>query len=354
VSRVPASIVAFSVLVFASWPSMAIADHPSAESATAEAKAPERTTTNLLRSPQLASADPTAALAADVSSGQPKEPVGWLAMGGELAIADGDKESGDLPGGAPLGGQGDEGGGQAEELAKKLQNPIANLISVPIQLDYDRGLGPNGDGSLWQMNIQPVIPFSLNKDWNLISRTIVPIIHQEDLPTRGHSKTGLGDVLQSFFLSPSELTDRGWVWGVGPVISFPTACDDALGTGKWGLGPTVVALKQEGPWTVGALANHVWSVAGDSDRADVSATYLEPWVSYTTKENTTISMSVETVYDWDTEEISAPVNLIVEQLLQVGEQYISVGASVHYWAASSPGGPEGFGFGLQVTFLFPK
>jgi hypothetical protein len=174
------------------------------------------------------------------------------------------------------------------------------------------------------------------------------------LPARGHEETGLGDILQSFFLSPSELTERGWVWGVGPVINLPTASDDALGTGKWGLGPTAVVLKQEGSWTVGALANHVWSVAGDSDRADVSATYFEPWVSYTTKANTTISMSVETVYDWQAHETSAPVNLIVEQLLEVGGQYISIGASVHYWAASSPGGPEGFGFGLQVTFLFPN
>jgi hypothetical protein len=274
----------------------------------------------------------------------------WLAMG--MVLEGDEKQPVAGTDGAPAKAQ--SPGGQAEELAKKLQNPVASLISVPIKIDYDEGLGPSGDGSLWTLNIQPVIPFALNKDWNIISRTIVPIIHQGDLPTKGHSETGLGDILQSFFLSPSELTDRGWVWGVGPVINLPTASDDALGTGKWGLGPTAVALKQEGPWTVGALANHVWSVAGDSDRADVSVTYFEPWVSYTTKENTTISVSVETVYDWETEETSAPVNLILEQLFQVGEQYISVGGSVHYWVASSPGGPEGFGFGLQVTFLFPN
>jgi len=135
---------------------------------------------------------------------------------------------------------------------------------------------------------------------------------------------------------------------------LPTASDDSLGTENWGLGPTAVALKQEGPWTVGALANHVWSLASESGRADVSATYFEPWLSYTTKSNTTISVSVETVYDWEAEEASVPVNFIVDQLFQVGGQYVSVAPSVHYWADSPKSGPEGFGFRLQITFLFPK
>jgi hypothetical protein len=199
-----------------------------------------------------------------------------------------------------------------------------------------------------------VYPFTLNEDWHLISRTIIPIIHQEDLPVDGEDEFGLGDIIQSFFLSPSELTERGWVWGVGPVILLPTASEDVLGTEKFGLGPTAVFLKQQGPWTVGVLANHIWSVAGDNDRADVSATYIEPWVTYTTKANTSISMSVETVYDWQADEASIPVNFIVDQLFQVGGQYISVGGAVKYWVDSPPGGPEGFGYRLQLTFLFPK
>jgi hypothetical protein len=244
--------------------------------------------------------------------------------------------------------------GESDDLAKKLQNPLAHLISVPMQLNYDKDIGPNDDGSLWQLNIQPVYPFTLNDDWYLISRTIVPIIHQEDIPTKGMGESGIGDILQSLFLSPDQPTKNGWIWGVGPVMLLPTASDDSLGTEKWGLGPTAVVLKQEGPWTVGALANHVWSIAGEDDRADVDASYIEPWVSYTTKSDTTISMSVETVYDWEAGEASVPVNFIVDQLFQIGGQYISVGASVKYWADSPPGGPEGFGFRLQLTFLFPK
>ena len=243
---------------------------------------------------------------------------------------------------------------ESVDLAKQLQNPIATLISVPIQSNYDRGFGANDDGSVWQTNIQPVYPFTLNKDWHLISRTIVPIIHQKDIPTKGEGESGIGDITQAFFFSPAEPTKNGWIWGAGPVMLLPTASDGSLGTEKWGLGPTAVVLKQEGPWTVGALANHIWSVAGEDNRSDVDASYFEPWVSYTTKSDTTISLSVETVYDWEASEASIPINFIVDQLFQVGGQYILLGGSIHYWADSPSGGPEGFGYRLQMTFLFPK
>ena len=243
---------------------------------------------------------------------------------------------------------------ESGDLAKQLQNPIADLIILPIQYNYDRDIGRNDDGSRRQTNIQPVYPFRLNKDWHLISRTILPIIQQEDIPAKGMDQSGVGDITQSLFFSPAQPTKNGWIWGAGPVMLLPTASDDSLGTENWGLGPTAVALKQEGPWTVGALGNHIWSVASKDGRADVDATYFEPWLSYTTKSDTTISVSVETVYDWEAEEASIPVNFIVDQLFQVGGQYISVAPAVYYWADSPKSGPEGFGFRLQITFLFPK
>jgi hypothetical protein len=243
---------------------------------------------------------------------------------------------------------------ESGELAKKLQNPLAALISVPIQLNYDQDIGLNEDGGLWQLNVQPVFPFSLNEDWHLISRTIFPFISQEDIPTQGLGESGIGDITQSFFFSPAGVTKRGWIWGAGAVLLLPTASDDVLGTEKFGLGPTAVALKQEGPWTVGGLANHVWSVAGEDARADVNASYFEPWVTYTTKSNTSISMSVETVYDWEADEASIPVNFIVDQLVQIKGQYVSFGAALKYWADSPTDGPEGFGYRLQMTLLFPK
>lgn len=241
---------------------------------------------------------------------------------------------------------------RATELAKSLANPLAAMITVPSQLNFDENIGPDEKGSMIQLNIQPVLPFTLSEDWYLISRTIIPLTDQEDIPVEGEGESGLGDVLQSLFLSPAEIEEEGWIWGVGPAILLPTASDETLGTEKWSIGPTAVALKQVGPWTVGALANHVWSVAGDDDRDSVNASYLEPWVSYVTSTNTTVSVSTETTYDWQTEDWGVPVNFIVDQLFQIGEQYIQVGGAVKYWADSTTDGPQDFGFRLQVTFLF--
>ena len=243
---------------------------------------------------------------------------------------------------------------EGKNLAKELANPIATMITVPIQVNYDKKIGSDGNGSAVQTNIQPLLPFSLNDDWHLISRSIIPIIHQNDIPTEGMEDTGLGDILQSFFFSPEKSTENGWIWGAGPAMLLPTASDDSLGTEKFAVGPTAVALKQEGPWTVGALTNHLWSVAGDDDRSDVNATYLEPWVSYVTSTDTTISFSAETTYDWEAEEWSVPLNFIVDQLFQIGNQYVSIGGTVKYWAQSPNGGPEDIGFRLQMTLLFPK
>jgi hypothetical protein len=121
---------------------------------------------------------------------------------------------------------------------KKLANPVASLISVPVQANYDENIGPNDKGEVWRTNIQPVIPFALNDDWNLISRTILPIIDQKDIPRNGDRESGLGDTVQSFFFSPQKPTDSGLIWGLGPVAYLPTATDNDLGAEKWGIGPT--------------------------------------------------------------------------------------------------------------------
>jgi hypothetical protein len=243
---------------------------------------------------------------------------------------------------------------KAAGLAKDLANPLSAAITVPMQLNFDENIGPDEKGSMIQLNVQPVLPFTLNEDWYLISRTVIPLTFQDDIPVKGEGESGLGDVFQSFFLSPSVVEKEGWIWGIGPAMLLPTASDEALGTEKWSIGPTAVALKQVGPWTVGALANHIWSFAGDDDRDSVNSTYKEPWVSYVTSANTTVSLSIESTYDWRTEDWGVPVNFIVDQLFQIGEQYIQVGAAVKYWADSVNGGPQDFGFRLQMTFLFAK
>jgi hypothetical protein len=240
-----------------------------------------------------------------------------------------------------------------EELAKKLSNPIASLTSVPFQFNYDTNIGPTDNGDRYLLNIQPVIPFSMNDDWNIISRTILPLVKQNDIFPGAGSQSGLGDVVQSLFFSPKQPTESGWIWGAGPVFLFPTATDDLLGADKWGLGPTAVVLKQQGPWTYGALANHVWSVAG-SGKQDVNATFLQPFLSYTTPGAVTYSINTEATYDWKSTQWAVPLNANASKVLKLGNQLVSLGGGVRYWAESTDGGPEGFGLRLNLTLLFPK
>jgi len=164
-----------------------------------------------------------------------------------LALADA-TSSGD-------GGAGDDAQDQQADLAKKRQNPIANLISVPIQSNWDFSIGP-ARAMKYTANIQPVVPISISKDWILIIRTILPVIYAESPVKGGSAHSGLGDTTQSFFLSPKAPVG-GWILGAGPVGYYPTATDSELGGGKWGAGPTIVALQQQDGFTYGILANQI-------------------------------------------------------------------------------------------------
>ncbi len=265
---------------------------------------------------------------------------------------------------------------QEESLSKKLANPLAAMINVPTQINYEENLGVNDGGSLLQINVQPVYPYEMNSEWNLISRTIFPLIKQEDITRSSGEDTGMGDILQSVFFSPIQPTGRGWIWGAGPVLLLPTATDDALGADQWALGPTVVALKQEGPWTTGILANHLWTISGendiDSERAenlvrltthrgtslslshDINSSYIEPWISFAAQRGTTFSLSTESSYDWNASQWLVPIVLTADHLFDKGPKPFSVGVAAKYWAESPEGGPQDWSVRLQFTFLFLK
>jgi hypothetical protein len=246
----------------------------------------------------------------------------------------------------------DDEAAKAAALAKATLNPIASLISVPVQNNFDWGGGPDDDGFQYRLTVQPVIPISLSGNWNVISRTIVPYVYQENIIGTS-SQSGLADTVQSLFFSPVKPAKGGWIWGAGPVLQLPTATDDLLGEEKWGAGPTAVVLKQEGKLTYGALVNHIWSFAGEDSRADVNRSFLQPFVSYTTKTFTSFGLNTETSYDWEREQWTVPVNAFVQQLLKVGKQPLSLQLGGRYYAAAPSGGPE-WGLRFQVSFLFPK
>ncbi len=232
----------------------------------------------------------------------------------------------------------------------QLANPIASLISVPIQANVDFGYADGG----WRSttNIQPVIPVSLNDDWNLISRTIVPVIFEKDTVAPGSSKSGFGDVVQSFFFSPVAPTDTGLIWGAGPVIGIPLGAD-AFTTDRWLLGPTAVVLKQHEHWTFGALVNHAWDVGGSGD-ADVSTTYLQPFVSWGGLGNgQTISINTESSYDWENSQATVPLNMFYSKVTKIGSQRVQLSFVGRVYLDAPDGGPD-WGLRTQLTFLFPK
>jgi len=242
--------------------------------------------------------------------------------------------------------------GDDAELAMKLQNPVAALISVPFQSNFEWGGGRSSDGFKYTLNFQPVVPIPLSPDWNLISRTIVPVIHQDDV-VPDDVQDGMGDILQSLFFSPAKPGPHGWIVGAGPVFLLPSATTQFLGGEKWAIGPTAVLLRQDGGWTYGILANHLVSVAGTDHTPNVNSTFLQPFLSYTTKTHTSFIINTESSYDWAASKWTIPINPSVSQVLKVAGHPISLQLGPKIYVEGPTAAPD---WGLRFTFtlLFPR
>jgi len=245
------------------------------------------------------------------------------------------------------------GGNSAQDLAKKLANPVADLVSVPFQENVDLQIG-TGKGYKSTLNIQPVIPVTLNRSTNLITRTIVPIVSQANVfgPNSG-VQTGLGDSTLSQFWSPKLPTKNGVIWGAGPVEYVPTATKSTLGAGQWGLGPTVVVLRQVGGTTSGFLINQIWGVGGSSDRPYVNSLFFQPFFAVANKTGFTKTVNVEGTYNWTAKQLTLPLNLLVSQIIKDGASLSSLQAGVRVYVARPSSAPI-WGLRLNYTLLFPK
>jgi len=240
-----------------------------------------------------------------------------------------------------------------EEIVKKSLNPVADMISFPMQFNQDHGIGTTDDARRTWINLQPIIPAELNKDTNCVIRTIIPIIKADSPDPGGETESGMGDILQSFFISPQD-PGNGWIMGFGPAFLYPSARNNALGSDKWCAGPTGVLLRQESGFTYGLLFNHLWSFAGNDNRENVSATFLQPFLGYTTKTYTTLMVNTESTYDWKNSQWTVPVNIMLNQMLKIGAgQPISLQLGYRTYTEAPEYGPD-WGLRFAMTFLFPR
>ncbi|MBV1916176.1 MAG: transporter [Pseudomonadales bacterium] len=259
--------------------------------------------------------------------------------------------------GSPLIQAADAGGKSVEELAKAAQNPIANMISVPFQNNTNFNVGPE-DKTQNVLNIQPVYPVSITEDWNMITRTIIPIVSQPAMTSAQSRTNGLGDIQFSAFFSPKAPTAGGWIWGVGAIAELDTASDDVLGNGKTSLGPTAIALKFTGPWMFGGLINNLQDVSGSSSNADVNKMLLQPFLNYNFPDKPgryLVSAPIITA-NWEAEsgeQWTVPIGGGIGQIMRWGKLPVNLQASLYYNVKTPTNGAD-WQMRLQAQLMFPK
>ncbi len=246
------------------------------------------------------------------------------------------------------------------DLQKAVQNPVASLISVPVQNNSNFGVGPDYRTQN-VLNIQPVIPARISENWNLITRIIIPIINQPTVSTPlapegepvNQGAYGLGDINPTFFLSPAKA--HKVIWGVGPTFLLPSATNPILGQGKWGVGPSIVLLTQPGHWTLGVLVNNIFSFAGESSRPAVNQMLLQYFINYNLKKGYFITWQPTLTANWEVTSGRwlVPYGGGIGRIMKLGFQPVSITAQF-YGNPVRPAGTSPWGMRLQIAFLFPK
>ena len=238
---------------------------------------------------------------------------------------------------------------EAVDLAKKLTNPLANLISVPFQWNYDQGRGYNQSGTDQTLLVQPVIPLALSPDMHLIVRPIITAVWENGV--NGFTGSGMGSTQLETFFAPN--THSPTIWGIGPYLSTP-AGSNQFGSQQTGVGISAVLLTRQGPWTVGILGFQSWSVGGDPSSGTANNLYMQPFVAYVNSDAWTFSLNSQSNYNYDAHRTTNPVNAVISKLVFIGKMPVSFEMGARYNVSSVPGGPQGWGARAGVTFVFPK
>ncbi|MDZ7652630.1 MAG: transporter [Burkholderiaceae bacterium] len=244
----------------------------------------------------------------------------------------------------------------AEELAKLAQNPVGNLISVPFQNNTNFDVGPL-EGTQNILNIQPVIPFELNPDWNLITRTIIPLIWQPEFVAGQGRRNGLGDIQLSAFASPSQPGAGGLIWGAGAIVQMPTNTD-SLGNKNWGLGPTAVVLKLQpgNPWVYGLLVNNLWSLSGSERGGSYNTFLMQPFLNYNLPGGTYINTVPVITANWKAdsgERWTVPLGAGIGHIFHWGPLPVNMQLGAYYNVVRPDNGAT-WQARFQMQFMFPK
>lgn len=239
----------------------------------------------------------------------------------------------------------------AAEVAKKLSNPVASLISVPFQNNTDIGIGTY-NGSRNTLNVQPVIPVKLSSKVNLIARVVCPIVSQYNITGEGKQEAGLGSTTASAFFSPVE--SKKFIWGFGPAFLVPTTTNAFLGSKKFGVGPTALILKQTHGLTFGALANQLWSIGGDVNSPAVNQLFLQPFLTYNWKSGAGLGGNAEITQNWNAGTTTAFINPTLSGVTKLGTQVVSLAVGPRIQVAAPSGAKSAFGIRAVLIFVFPK